>query len=528
MDNENSNAGIGFQQYNESFFQYGFLDKKLVSITMLLPRDQNGIDQEFTKYRDAFGPPQDSSIPAQMKANGAMRHAAWSLLDNDLAVTLTVQPSQSVGLVLVGFWRSISKSDELLRRLNGESGAKANASAPPDRTSSFIQTDSFCRDVVHAIPLTDFLKKNPDATLDRGASAANIGFQQYNESCFQYGFLDERLGSITMLLPRDKRGIDHEFAKYQDAFGPADRTDIPTKMRVNGATRHATWFLPAHDLAVSLTAQPSKSVGSTLVGNWRSISKSKELLRRVSGKASGATSHGTRPQTDPDRSEGLAPVDDRLVKQLLREVTARQKIDRSLARLGVGNPVADGLRAILVASQGSTREQVLGQFLGERNRDVLEAFLGRGDAKELSASAAAIEFYRDAPRDSTGRLTDEGLENQERAALTMLGLMNGDAPEPSFRQKRAVSRQLLETSRFAVVNKYIDDAARGKISDSQIETHMRSIEILAVLDGRTPESTLDLLKTGTAGGERRGIDPTLALQASESSLAASVVRKGRQ
>lgn len=119
LDNENSNADIGFQQYNESFFQYGFLDKKLVSITMLLPRDQNGIDQEFTKYHDAFGPPHDSNIPAQMKADGATRHAAWNLPDDDLAVSLTVQPSQTVGLVLVGFWRSVSRGDELRRRLDG-------------------------------------------------------------------------------------------------------------------------------------------------------------------------------------------------------------------------------------------------------------------------------------------------------------------------------------------------------------------------------------------------------------------------
>ena len=141
-----------------------------------------------------------------------------------------------------------------------------DASPTSGKYGVFIQNDPFCRDVVNAISLERFLKDNPDATLDNENANAGIGFQQYSESFFQYGFFDKKLVSITMLLPRDQKGIDAEFTKYRDAFGPPHDTSIPAQMKENGATRYATWNLPDYDLAVSLTVQPSASVGLVLVG----------------------------------------------------------------------------------------------------------------------------------------------------------------------------------------------------------------------------------------------------------------------
>jgi len=388
----------------------------------------------------------------------------------------------------------------------------------------FIEGDSFSRDVVNAIPLNRFLQENTEASLDRENSASAIGFKQYNESFFQYGFLDDKLISITMLLPRDRAGIEREFTKYQDAFGPASNTSIPAQMRANGATRHASWRLPDYDFEVSLTVQPSQSVGLVLVGFWRSMSRSDELLRRLDRDASGvASAEGPLGTGSADPSETTA-VSDSLDRRLLREVTAQQAIERSLARLGRGDPL--GLRSLLEAPRGSSREEILKQSLGDTNRDLVEALLGKGPEKALSSSAATIEMYRDAPRDSAGRLTDEGLESQELAALVLSGLMNGNKPEPSFRTIESVRRQLLVTSRFARVNNYIDNLARGSMADDKIETEMRSIEILATMEGRTPESTLDFLKKGVEAGNKLGLDPTLAIQSTKEALAASVIRKG--
>ncbi len=122
-DHNNSRPDVGYRAYETPLSaSYGFLDGKLISITLNSPKDPDVIAREFDKYRAAFGAPDSTDVPpTTLRDKGATRSATWYRPENDLAVGLAVLPGTPN--VLSSHWHAMRKGAEFLRRVQKLDGS---------------------------------------------------------------------------------------------------------------------------------------------------------------------------------------------------------------------------------------------------------------------------------------------------------------------------------------------------------------------------------------------------------------------
>lgn len=148
---------------------------------------------------------------------------------------------------------------------------------------AFIDENSFCRDVVSGLSLTQFLSSKMGAKEDLSQSRPEIGYRVFDESWFRYEFLDNRLTSIRHVVPRSNQGAEEWIAPYYAAFGTPSPSDMPRSFVEQNAWRYTLWTLPAQNIAVAFAFMPStrQEEDVRLFGRYINIRRSEDLLNRI-------------------------------------------------------------------------------------------------------------------------------------------------------------------------------------------------------------------------------------------------------
>ncbi|MES2793331.1 MAG: hypothetical protein V4719_27215 [Planctomycetota bacterium] len=176
---------------------------------------------------------------------------------------------------------------------------QAGAAAPSDsaEVQEFLQRDSFCRDVLSKLSLTDFLTDNLEATKDIARSRPDIRYAEYRESEFTYQFLDEELFAIRYVLPRTRQSAADSIARYRKAFGPPTTTIVPPDFQDLNASQFQRWELPQHHLRINFAyvAAGFAEADVNLVGQFINMKIAKEFLTR---RTRGETNAPDRKKVD--------------------------------------------------------------------------------------------------------------------------------------------------------------------------------------------------------------------------------------
>jgi len=160
---------------------------------------------------------------------------------------------------------------------------------------SFLQKDSFCRDVLNRLSLTEFLKSYPSAQKDTTQSLTSINYAVYLDSMFMYEFLDGELFTIRYVVPRSAESATRWIAPYREALGPPTNTVMPDEFREINASRFQSWDLPERNLRIHFAYLPPSFAEADLdlFGQFINRELTQQYLARKSRVISGTTHQST-------------------------------------------------------------------------------------------------------------------------------------------------------------------------------------------------------------------------------------------
>ncbi|MDB5335839.1 MAG: hypothetical protein JWN70_1458, partial [Planctomycetaceae bacterium] len=219
-----------------------------------------------------------------------------------------------VALVLIAIGcESVSEPDKSTQtRPNSKTQPESKVSAekaPPVESPSetttidlvgvkeFLRRDSFCRDVLSGMAISDFLSETPTAMKDAEQSRPDIRYTVYRESMFMYEFLDGKLFAIRYTVPRSAKSASDWIAPYRKAFGPPTNTIMPDDFQKMKASKFLSWDLPQHKLRINFADLPA-SFGEAdldLFGQFINLETAKEFLTRRSSSGISKTARVLMP-----------------------------------------------------------------------------------------------------------------------------------------------------------------------------------------------------------------------------------------
>ena len=139
QDREQSLADIGYVAYRDSMFMYEFLDKRLYAIRYVVPRSTESAEQWIEPFRDAFGPPTNTLMPADFRQMQASRFVSWDLPEHNLRIHFAYLPASfaEADLDLFGQFINIDRARESLTRMAqvASKAARAEKEQSPAETS---------------------------------------------------------------------------------------------------------------------------------------------------------------------------------------------------------------------------------------------------------------------------------------------------------------------------------------------------------------------------------------------------------
>ena len=179
------------------------------------------------------------------------------------------------------------------------------------------------------------------------------------------------------------------------------------------------------------------------------------------------------------------------------------------------------MRTVLSARAGVSWEKAV----SVRCADELQKFFASDKVGKWAMEE--LVHYRDAERDSTGQLTDQGIHDRSEACLNFQAAWNGNAEEKSVEDHPAVRRKLLEESSYAPVNRYLYGVLKTKDKPYHVETVIRVVDILARAAQLSPAETLRIVRDTRLEGTGSTDETSSVLESMQRSFALMAVRTKR-
>jgi len=129
QDRDQSLAEIGYVVYRDSMFMYEFLDKKLYAIRYVVLRSAESAEQWIEPFRNAFGSPTNTVMPADFRQMQASRFVSWDLPEHNLRINFAYLPASfaEADLDLFGQFINMDRARESLTRMAQVASKRARA-----------------------------------------------------------------------------------------------------------------------------------------------------------------------------------------------------------------------------------------------------------------------------------------------------------------------------------------------------------------------------------------------------------------